>query len=218
MTLLLPRVLVAFAAFTSAVIAAPEKWQPDIDKFLAADAAHPPQHGAVVFVGSSSIVKWRSLSDDFQGLTVLNRGFGGSQLADSVEFADEIVIPYQPGAVVLYAGDNDIAAGRSAEDVLSDFRAFRTKVHAGAPTARIYYLSIKYSPSRAKYQSTMRQANSLIAADCAATGYCTFVDVNSPMLDAQGQPRPELFEEDQLHMKADTYALWVKVLKPLIQP
>ena len=218
MLISVPRILIALISLSSALLAAPEKWQPDIEKFLAADAAHPPQRDAVVFVGSSSIVKWKSLTEDFRGMSVVNRGFGGSELADSVEFADEIVIPYHPRAVVLYAGDNDIAAGKSAEAVLSDFRAFRSKVHAGVPTARIYYLSIKYSPSRAKFQSTMRQANSLIAADCASTDYCTFVDVNSPLLDAHGQPRPELFEADQLHMKADTYALWVKVLKPLIQP
>ncbi|MEO7598494.1 MAG: GDSL-type esterase/lipase family protein, partial [Opitutus sp.] len=190
MVISLPRLFIALVCFSTAAVAAPEKWQSSIDKFLAADAANPPKPGAVVFVGSSSIVKWKSLINDFPGVTVLNRGFGGSELADSVEFADEVVIPYQPRAVVLYAGDNDIAAGKTAENVLADFRAFRTKVHAGVPSARIYYLSIKYSPSRVKFQPAMRQANSLIAADCASTDYCTFVDVNSPLLDARGQPRP----------------------------
>lgn len=195
----------------------PEKWKPAIDAFVAADAVHPPKHDAVLFVGSSSIVKWKSLTNDFS-FAVINRGFGGSELADSVAYIDQIVIPYHPRAVVLYAGDNDIAAGKSPETVLADFRSFRTKLHAALPSTSLFYLSIKYSPSRAKFQAAMQRANELISADCAASPGCHFVDVNAAMLDASGQPRPELFESDQLHMKPGTYALWTKILTPLLKP
>ncbi|MEO6003150.1 MAG: SGNH/GDSL hydrolase family protein [Opitutus sp.] len=205
-------------AFSAAALAAPEKWKNDIDAFVAADAAHPPQQNAVVFVGSSSIVKWKSLTQDFPGISLINRGFGGSELADSAAYVGNIVIPYHPRAVVLYAGDNDIAAGKSPEAVLADFRVFREKIHSALPSTQIFYLSIKYSPSRAKFQDAMRRTNELIAADCAAANHCTFVDVNSTMLDANGQARPELFEPDQLHMKPSSYALWVKKLAPLLQP
>ena len=118
-----PRILLpALALFVAPLFSlGSEKWDPAIKKFTDADAKTPPPKHAVVFVGSSSIVKWTSLAEDFPGVKVVNRGFGGSQLADSVEYVDRIVIPYEPRVVVLYAGDNDIKAGKTPEAVPSRF-------------------------------------------------------------------------------------------------
>ncbi|HEX7631381.1 MAG TPA: hypothetical protein VF388_04550, partial [Lacunisphaera sp.] len=101
--------VIALAALVHPLRATPDKWAADIDKFTAADAAHPPAHHAVVFVGSSSIRFWTTLAEDFPGVPTINRGFGGSEMADSAFYADRIVIPYQPRLVVVYAGENDIA-------------------------------------------------------------------------------------------------------------
>ena len=79
----------------------------------------------MVFVGSSSIRMWETLEADFPGLPVLNRGFGGSELSDVVRFADRIVVPYKPRVVVVYAGDNDLAAGKTPAQVFADFRSLR---------------------------------------------------------------------------------------------
>src|SRR4051812_21107855 len=198
--------------------ATPDQWAGDIEKFTTADAAHAPQAGAVVFVGSSSIRFWESLATDFPGIATINRGFGGSELADSVFYADRIVIPYHPRLVVLYAGENDLAAGKSPETVFADFQAFRTKVHTALPKTRIIFLSIKESPSRARVRAEVRKANQLIAADCAKDPRCTFVDVNTPLLDAAGNYRPELFRDDQLHLKPAGYAIWTKVVAPYLKP
>jgi lysophospholipase L1-like esterase len=198
--------------------ATPDKWTADIDKFAAADAAHAPAKGGVVFVGSSSIRFWDSLAADFPGIPTLNRGFGGSEMADSAFYADRIVIPYQPRVVVVYAGENDIAAGKSPETVLADFRAFRTKVHAALPETRILYLAMKESPSRAKVRAQILAGDKLIATDCATDPRCTFVDVATPLLTPGGAYRPELFRDDQLHMKPAGYAIWTKVLAPYLKP
>ncbi|HVU25950.1 MAG TPA: SGNH/GDSL hydrolase family protein [Opitutus sp.] len=210
--------LLAFPlAFAVPSPASPDHWAKDIDAFTAADAARPPPAHAVLFIGSSSIVKWQSLAEDFPFTPVINRGFGGSELADSVFYADRIAIPYRPRAIVLYAGDNDIAAGKSPEQVAADFVAFRAKIHAALPGTPIFYLSIKYSNSRLKFKDAMARANALIAADCAANPHCTFVDVNSAMLGADGNPRPELFQSDQLHMLPAGYAIWTRILAPLLK-
>jgi lysophospholipase L1-like esterase len=200
------------------VLAAPDKWAAEIDKFTAADAAHPPAANAVVFLGSSSIRFWSTLAADFPGVSVINRGFGGSELGDSVFYADRIVTPYAPRVVVLYAGENDISAGQSPEDVLANFRAFRAKVHAAVPRARIIFLAIKESPSRAKVRPQVRAANQLIAAECATDARCTFVDVATPLLTAGGDYRPELFKDDRLHLNPAGYAIWTKVLAPYLKP
>jgi lysophospholipase L1-like esterase len=210
--------LIGFALLAVTAWATPDKWSGEIEKLVAADASQRPAPGGVVFVGSSSIRLWTSLAQDFPGINALNRGFGGSELADSVFYADRIVVPYAPRTVVLYAGENDLAAGKSAETVLADFRAFRTKVHAALPMTRILFLSIKASPSRAKVLPAVKRANELIAADCATDPRCTFVDVATPLLDAQGSYRPELFRDDQLHLKPAGYEIWTKVLAPYLKP
>lgn len=211
--LLLARLLAAPPA-----LATPEHWQPDIAKFEQADAAHPPPQGAVLFVGSSSIRMWTTLAEDFPGIPTINRGFGGSELADSVYYADRIVLPYHPRIVVVYAGDNDLWAGKTPETVLADFRAFRTKVHAALPETRIIFLSVKECPSRARVRDAVRATNRLIATDCAAHAPCEFVDVATPLLAPDGGFRPELYRDDQLHLSAAGYAIWTRVLAPHLKP
>ncbi len=205
------------AVLANPLRATPDKWAADIDKFAAADAVHPVPAGSVVFVGSSSIRLWASLAKDFPGIPTVNRGFGGSEMADSAFYADRIVIPYRPRTVVVYAGENDLAAGKTPTTVLADFQAFRTKVRAALPETKILYLAIKESPSRARVREQVLAANKLVAADCAANPGCTFVDVATPMLDAAGKTRPELFRDDQLHMKPEGYAIWTRVLAPYLK-
>lgn len=214
----LPRLLLAALLLVTTALATPDKWTADIDRFLVSDAANPPPPGAVVFVGSSSIRFWAPLAEDFPGVTTINRGFGGSEMADSSFYADRIVIPYRPRLVAVYAGENDLWDGKTPETVLADFRAFRAKVHAALPNTRILYLSIKESPSRARIRGQVRGANRLIAADCATDPRCTFVDVATPLLDATGGYRPELFREDQLHLQPAGYAIWAKVLARYLKP
>ena len=203
---------------TASLAAAPEAWTKEIAQLTAHDATNPPPQHGIVFVGSSSIRMWSSLATDFPGLPVINRGFGGSELADSVYYFDRIVLPYQPRTVVLFAGTNDIWAGKTPEKVLADFQAFRAKLHAALPEARLLYLSLTYAPSRQRVHDTFRTTNRLIAAECAKDPRCTFVDVSTPVLDANGHTRPELYREDQLHMLPAGYAIWTKVLAPYLQP
>ena len=198
--------------------AAPDRWKAEIDQLTANDATTRLAPGGAVFVGSSSIRLWRSLATDFPGRPVLNRGFGGSQLADSVHYFDRLVAAHRPVIVVLYAGENDLNDGKTPEQVAADFAAFRAKVQTDLPGARLFYLSIKLSPSREKIWEGAKRANALIAAACAGDPHCTFVDLVTPMTGADGRPRAELFGPDRLHLNADGYALWTSVLRPLLPP
>lgn len=208
----------AWLELNAPVLAAPGKWAAAINTLTKADATHPPAPNGVLFVGSSSIAKWKTLVQDFPNVPVINRGFGGSELADSVFFADRIVLPYQPRLVVVYAGENNLWAGKTAEAVAADFKALRAKIHAARPATRILYLSIKESPSRHRIKTLVLRANRLIAADCATDQRCQFVDVATPMLDPAGRPRPELFVADQLHLNPAGYAIWTGVLAPFLKP
>ena len=208
--------VLALCAFDH-VFAAPDKWKAEIDKFTEADVAQPPPSQAVLFKGSSSIRKWTSLANDFPDVRVITRGFGGSELSDSVLYADRIAIPYRPRLIVVYAGDNDLARGKTAGEVHAAFRAFCAKIHAALPTTRILYVSIKPSPSREKLKDQIVAANALIAAECRQDPRLGFADVYTPMLDAKGGMRPELFVQDMLHMNEAGYAIWTRVLAPLLQ-
>lgn len=185
------------------------KWRDAFAAFDAADQVKPVQPGGVLFVGSSSIRLWDDLEQQFQSLPVLvKRGFGGSQLSDCATYLDRLVVAYQPRLVVLYAGDNDLNAGRTPQQVLQSYVSFVDGVHRALPGTRIAYVSIKPSPARAALLPAIQETNALIRAHAGQDQRLDFIDVYQPMLDAQGRPRAELFREDRLHLNAQGYALW----------
>ncbi len=194
----------------------PDRWETTIRAFEAADQTNPPPPKAVEFIGSSSIRKWTNAPAQFPKHKVFLRGFGGSHLSDSVAFADRIVIPYQPGLILLYAGDNDIAAGKSPQQVFADFKSFVAKVHASLPRARIAFIAIKPSPSREKFLAPTREANRLIREFIAGQERLIYLDVFTPMLNAEGRPRPDLFLSDRLHLNDAGYKLWASIVSPIL--
>lgn len=210
--------LLALLCVAPTVRAESERWAKAIDELTQNDATQPPEPGGVVFVGSSSIVGWNSLKEDFPAENVIQRGFGGSELEDSVAYADRIVIPYKPRVVVLYSGDNDLASGETPEEVLGDFRDFVEKVHEALPETRIVFIAMKPSGSRWSLREKYEQANALIAAECAQQpDKLRFVDVWAPMLGGDGTPRPELFVKDRLHLSPAGYALWTDLVAPELE-
>lgn len=196
-----------------------DRLEAEIRKFEEADAKRMPGPGGVVFVGSSSIRGWdiaRSFAD--LGVPAIRRGFGGSQLSDSVYYADRIVTKYRPRVVVLYAGDNDLAAGKSPGQVLADYKAFVAKVRAAQPGVRIVYIGIKPSIARWKLIDKIREANRLISEEIGKDPSLVFVDVEADMLGLDGRPRRELFGRDGLHMSPFGYQLWTAKVRPHLGP
>ncbi len=191
----------------------PQRWEPNIARFEQQDKENPPEKGGILFVGSSSIVRW-DVAKWFPNMPVLNRGFGGSQIADSVHFAERIIAPYRPRTIVFYAGDTDLAAGKTPEQVLADFKAFVSKVRASLPEARIIYVGIKPSIKRWSLIDSVRKANTLVREAISSDARSVFVDVDSPMIGADGKPRKELFVADGLHLSDEGYALWTQLLLP----
>ena len=194
---------------------APSRWDQAFAAFAADDESHPQPAGGVLFVGSSSIRLWSDLQDQFKDLpVVINRGFGGSELSGCVKNLNRLVIRYRPSTVLVYAGDNDLAAGTAPEEVLHRFTAFVEGVHRELPSTRIAYISIKPSPLRAALMPQIRKTNELIRDYAQRLDDVAFIDVYTPMLDSAGRPRAELFRADSLHLNADGYALWKRVIGP----
>jgi lysophospholipase L1-like esterase len=192
------------------------QWNPAIAAFEAADQAHAPAGGSVLFIGSSSIEHWKSLAADFPEVKVINRGFGGSVISDSTFFADRIVAPYHARAIVMYAGDNDLQEGHSPEQVCDDFAAFVRKARAVDPGVPIAFIAIKPSVARAVLLPQIRQANVLVRTYAATQKGVAYLDVFTPMLGKDAGPQPDLFGEDGLHMNRKGYLLWINIIKPWV--
>jgi lysophospholipase L1-like esterase len=192
-----------------------DRWEPAIRKFEEADRQSPPAPGQVVFVGSSSIVGWK-LAESFPDIPAINRGFGGSQLADSAHYADRIVSPYKPRVVVLYAGDNDLAAGKKPEAVRDDYKKFVAAVRGRLPDVKIVFIAIKPSPKRWSLADQAKEANRLIRAEMKDPKQ-NFVNVWPYMIGTDGNPRRELYVQDELHMTPEGYKVWAALLRRHIE-
>jgi lysophospholipase L1-like esterase len=191
-----------------------EKWEHDIAAFEAADKVSPPPQNAIVFVGSSTIRLWKTLTQDFPDHHVINRGFGGSELADSVYFANRIVIPYKPRLIVLFAGTNDINTGKSPEQVRDDFIAFVKKVRENLPEVRIAYLGISPAPVRWEQADKQKEANRLIKELIVAGQNMDYIDEWDQFLGPDGKPREDLFQPDRLHSNEAGYKIRADLVRP----
>ena len=193
-----------------------DKWKNEIAAIEARVATNRPPPGCIIFFGSSGIQRWANLAADFPDLPVYNHGFGGSQLADLVNFADRVIVPFQPREVVIYAGGNDINAHKDPVVVFGDFVALVSNIHAALPRTRIAYISSAPNLKRWAQVKKVERLNSLAAAYCRRHGM-DFINVFPRMLGAEGRPRPDIFVEDGLHMNAAGYAIWAAAVRPFLK-
>lgn len=184
------------------------RWNEDVARMVAAhkDVEMGPKD--VLFVGSSSIRMWRTLSEDFPDRTVLNHGFGGSQMSDVNAHLEDLVLRYEPSIIVVYEGDNDVASGKSPGQFLTDVRWFVKRVKLRLPDADIGFLAVKPSPSRENLMDVAAEANEAVVRLCAGDDSLHFIDIWTPMLGDDGKPKGELFLDDRLHMNESGYVIW----------
>jgi len=190
----------------------------DIQNFKKQDSVSFPQRNAILLIGSSSFTKWTDVQDYFPGYTIVNRGFGGSTLLDEIFYVNDIVFPYQPKQIIIYCGENDLASSDTvtAVMVVDRFKQLFQMIR-GKTEAPISYISMKPSPSRRHLFTKMREGNQLIKDFLATQKNTAFIDVHQKMLDSTGEPMPEIFLDDSLHMNAKGYAIWKKEMEPYMQ-
>ncbi|MGI4020560.1 MAG: GDSL-type esterase/lipase family protein [Janthinobacterium lividum] len=187
----------------------------EIQAFKKQDSLNPPRKNGVLFIGSSSLRKWTDLEKTFADYHAINRGFGGSTLTDAIYYEHDLVDPYQPKQIVIYSGENDIAAGNvSAQMVLDRFKKLFGLIRQKQALVPVAFISIKPSPSRAKFQPIVIEANNLIKKFLRKERKTTYIDIYRAMLDENRQMRPELFGSDMLHMNEKGYQIWTKAIQP----
>lgn len=192
------------------------KWEKYVAAFEKSDAVNPPPKHALLFIGSSGIVRWKTLARDFPGVTILNRAFGGNEIADSTHFAERMIFPYEPKMIFLRAGGNDIHAGKSGEEVFKDYKNFVAKIRTKLPEVPIAYIGLSPAPSRWNEKAEGDKLNAAIAAYSKEQKNLIFIDSSRITLDAEGRIRPELFVEDQLHFNEAGYKLLAEAVRPYL--
>ena len=192
------------------------KWEKAVAAFEESDLKNPPPKGAVLFVGSSTIVRWKTLAEDFPGAVVLNRGFGGNQIKDSTHFAERMIFPYEPSMVFLRAGGNDINAGWPAADVFADFKAFVAKMRSRFPDMPIAFIGLSPTIKRIEQIEEGNKLNDLVAAWCKTQKGLTYIDTRDMSLGADGKPRADLFVADMLHFNEAGYKLLAERVRPFV--
>lgn len=199
------------------VVTSAIRWQKDMLAFAKQDAQSPPPPNPIIFTGSSSIRMWQTLADDFPGLPVMNRGFGGSEIFDSVTYAHLTVLKHHPRQVVMFCGGNDLNAGKTPQRVLADFQAFVARVHAELPETRISYISVSGNPKRWAQVAQTRELNRLVEEFTKTNPRLQFINVFPHMLGPDGLPKPDIFLDDNLHMNATGYAIWKELVRPFLK-
>lgn len=190
----------------------------DVNAFSKADSLVSPPKNAILLIGSSSFTYWKDVAIYFPGRVFINRAFGGSSLTHQIDYVEKVVYPYQPKQILIYCGENDIAASHmaTADSVFNRFVRLHQLIRKKYPKVRISFVSIKPSPVRAEFLPTVISANNLIANFCGQNRKTDFIDIFSSMLNAEGKPMEELFIADRLHMNAKGYAIWSKIIAPYL--
>lgn len=209
-------ILLVLVLFGSSCVAQP--FINEINQFKKADSLQAPPQRPILFIGSSSFTYWKDVQEYFPGRTILNRAFGGSSLTHLILYADDVIFRYQPKQIVIYCGENDLAASElvTADSVLQRFKKLFFMIREKLPATPVLYVSMKPSPSRRKYLPLIEAGNQKIKAFLVTQRQGHFLDVYTAMLTPQGTIRSEIFTADSLHMNKKGYALWQPLLEPLL--
>ncbi len=192
-----------------------------IRRFAKRDRRNFPKPDSIVFTGSSIVQFWKTLENDLNPISVLNRGIAGTKISDIAYWSDRLVTIYKPKAVVLYAGSNDIQGNkpRTPQQVLEGFKTFVNNIRIETPALPIYFISITPSPAKTRWKNwaLVKEANLLIANFCETDKNLYFIDTVDAFLGSDGHPISEYFKRDMIHFNAKGYSVWATILKPLLE-
>lgn len=202
----------------SLIVNAQEKpfWN-EIRAFQKQDSIQKPQDGMVLFIGSSSFRLWKDVKEDFKNPNILNRAFGGATLLDVIRYQDDIALKYKPKKIFIYCGENDVASSEKVTPkmVFKRYKTFYKTLRKEFPDTPILFVSLKPAISRWHMKDRMIATNKLIRGFMKNKKNAVFVDIWDAMLE-NGEPKKDIFKEDNLHMNSKGYAIWVAKMNTLV--
>jgi len=195
----------------------PLRFKDEINTYIESDKSNPPPEDCYLFIGSSSMRMWKSLQEDFPGYPVINRGFGGSHFSDAIYYFNDLVLAYNPKKIIIYEGDNDIASSKSPKKIMKGLKTLLGLIRDNLDHPDIAIISAKPSPRRWNLKDKYENLNAKFENLASKSQDLTYIDVYTYMLNDKGQPEPELFLEDSLHMTGKGYMIWEEQIRPFIE-
>lgn len=215
------KLLLSVPVFAALLVAAPapaqtNRFEDKVASYETIDKANPPPTRAILLAGDSQFYRWKTLSEDLPGYTIVNRGIDAFQMSDLLHYADRLVLPYKPRLIVLHAGGNDVHNGKSPAQVLADFQAFAAKVRAALPKVPIAFSSLTPGPGRWDEADRRKETNRVIKEYIATQPGLYFIDLWEAMLTPDGKPRDDIWVEDRVHPNHAGYLIRVQIMRPLL--
>jgi len=209
------------AAFAASVAAAPvppsaDPFAAEIAKFERGNLGLQDTNTGTLFIGSSSVRLWTQV-DEFPVDNGINRGFGGATTSDVLRHYPALIGKFRPSSIIVYVGENDIAAGRQPEAVTADVLTLLGKLRDDFPGVHVAYLSIKPSPARWRLWPKMEATNAMIKARSGGGRKFDFLDVGTTLLAKTGDPEKTCFGPDGLHMSSIGYDRWNALVTSYLQ-
>lgn len=190
-----------------------------IARYVEADQKEMPASGGVLFYGSSTIRLWKPyMARHMEGLSWVNRGFGGAKTCETLYFFNDVVTPYKPALIVYFCGTNDTAdSAISAQDTIANTEKFISLVHEQLPGTRILYMSITKVPSRKQFWEKCDAINAHMKALCERSQDMAYFEMNTITTDKKGKPIKNLYENDMLHLNERGYDKLAAAIRPVIE-
>lgn len=192
------------------------RWGKSIAQYEHKDSISKPEPGGILLLGSSSFTIWQDVGDYFPEKNMVNRGFGGSQMSDVLYFKERLILPYQPKQIILYEGENDIAAGEKPDSIFAELMQLVSWARKQVPGVKISLVSMKPSPRRWELKETLLVMNQKLKQFAAENDDIDFINIWEPLLEPSGVPVNENYREDLLHLNATGYKIWQKAMAPFL--
>lgn len=198
--------------------AAEKPYEKDMLRFEKENADNPPTDETTFFCGSSTFTIWNEIPEDFKEYNAVNRGFGGSQISDWLNFAcDRVLVQYAPRQIVFFCGCNDIAAGKTEEETFNNFKAFLNKMRDANPNLVLHFCALHMPPVREKNWEAFKKFNADVKALADLDPNIYYVDFAAATSDENGAGREELFQKDRLHLTREGEKKLIPIIKESLE-
>lgn len=195
-----------------------EDFAPEIQAFEAMDKEMAPKKGGILFVGTTAIRSCVNIAERFTGYSITQRGLTDSETSNILHFAEKIITPYRPSILFIYDGEDDIVNGKTPEVAYAEFVKLAKFVSEKLPETKVCFISVQPSPGRAAFQKSFEAYNSKVRLYITQQA-CdwTYLDISTPLLNADGSAKESLFESDKITLNTNGYDVWEQAIKTYLE-
>lgn len=178
------------------------------------DPRYLSNRGKVVLAGSSLLDHWEDPYTPFGSVAVINNSVPDSTFRNWNNWYKKLIVAYQPKALVLCLGTDDIGDGpdMSAERAADKMQKLIEKIHKKSKKTKIFYLSLPCYPKNSAAWETTRVYNRLMHDFCDEKKYMTYLPLTLKLTDEDEIPDETYYKGHQTYLSKAGYAVVEKVV------